>query len=68
MEYIWAIFLVVWAVKALIIRYGGLRAYWKAMPFFIGLVIGDACTVVFWGLAASALGLRSISPYLHHMW
>ncbi len=68
MEYIWAIFLVVWVVKALIIRYGGLRAYWRAMPFFVGLVIGDACTVVFWGIAATALGLRSISPYLHHMW
>jgi len=68
MEYIWASFLVVWAVKSLIIRYGGLKAYWRAMPFFVGLVIGDTCTVIFWGLAASALGLRSISPYLHHMW
>ena len=68
MEYIWSIFLVVWMVKALIVRYGGLRAYWRAVPFFVGLVIGDACTVIFWGLAATALGLRNISPYLHHMW
>jgi hypothetical protein len=68
MEYIWAVFVVVWAIKALIIRYGGLRAYWNAVPFFVGLVLGDACTVIFWGLAASALGLRNISPYLHHMW
>ncbi len=68
MEYIWAIFLVVWVVKTLLIRYGGLRAYWKAMPFFVGLVIGDACAVTFWGLAATVLGLRNVSPYLHHMW
>ncbi|MBM3495166.1 MAG: hypothetical protein FJX72_12725, partial [Armatimonadetes bacterium] len=47
MEYIWAIFVAVWAVKALIIRYGGLRAYWRAVPFFVGLVLGDACTVIF---------------------
>jgi hypothetical protein len=68
MEYIWSIFIVVWLIKALIVRYGGLRAYWRAVPFFVGLVIGDACTVIFWGIAASALGLRNISPYLHHMW
>ncbi len=68
MEYIWATFVVVWAIKALILRYGGLRAYWRAVPFFIGLVIGDTCTVIFWGLVATALDLRNISPYLHHMW
>lgn len=68
MEYIWAIFLVVWAVKSLLIRYGGLKAYWKAMPFFVGLVIGDACTQIFWALVATFLDLRGISPYLHHMW
>lgn len=68
MEYIWAVFLVIWAIKSLLIRYGGLNAYWRALPFFIGLVIGDTCTVVFWGLAASVLGIRNVSPYLHHMW
>ncbi|MBM3493116.1 MAG: hypothetical protein FJX72_02155 [Armatimonadetes bacterium] len=58
----------IWAVKALIIRYGGLRAYRKAVPFFVGLVLGGACTVILRALAASALNLRDISPYLHHMW
>ncbi len=41
---------VVWIAKVLLLRYGGLRAHRRAMPFFLGLAAG--------GLAAD--GLNSI--------
>nr|CAA9229908.1 hypothetical protein AVDCRST_MAG63-905 [uncultured Armatimonadetes bacterium] len=30
-----------WMVKSLLLRYGGLGAYRRALPFFIGLVLGE---------------------------
>ncbi len=68
MEYFWAPFFATWLLKLLIVRYGGLKAYRNAMPFFLGFVIGDYVTVIFWGLVASAFGLKGISPYLFHKW
>jgi hypothetical protein len=33
---------ITWLVKALLLRYGGLRAHQQALPFFLGLIVGDA--------------------------
>jgi len=38
---LWLPLLIAWLAKALILRYGGLRAYLAALPFFIGLVLGE---------------------------
>ena len=37
----WFPFLLAWAAKSLILRYGGPKLYRKAQPFFLGLVVGD---------------------------
>ena len=31
-----------WLIKMLLLRYGGLRAHRKALPFFLGLLVGSA--------------------------
>ncbi len=47
---IWGPFLIVWVIKGLILRVGGMGAYRKAIPFFLGLVIGHFFTAgVIWG-------------------
>jgi len=41
MEAQWLPFLLAWLSKVLILRYGGPRCYRQALPFFLGLVVGD---------------------------
>ena len=40
-DLIWMPMAVSWALKKLILQTGGIRAYRSAMPFFIGLLLGD---------------------------
>ena len=47
---IWGPFLIIYVIKSLILRIGGMGAYRKAIPFFLGLVIGHFFTAgVVWG-------------------
>ena len=38
---LWVPLTLTWAVKSLLLRYGGLRGYLTALPFFLGLTIGE---------------------------
>ncbi|HSB75000.1 MAG TPA: DUF6785 family protein, partial [Terriglobales bacterium] len=38
---LWMPMFVAWAIKALVLRYGGLRGYRAALPLFLGLVLGE---------------------------
>lgn len=40
-DYIWSCLIVSFLAKWALMRYGGLRLYRKAIPFFIGLVLGE---------------------------
>jgi len=44
----WFPCLVAWVVKGLILRWGGMRLYAKARPFFLGLVLGEFSSAVVW--------------------
>lgn len=58
MYWLWCPFLVAWLCKVLIVRYGGIKGYRMALPFFLGLVLGDYTTSSLWALAGSILGIR----------
>jgi len=51
----WFGFFLGWAIKVLILRYGGSRLYRRAMPLFLGIIVGDVINLVFWGLLPGAL-------------
>jgi hypothetical protein len=38
---LWLPIFLSWLMKVLILRYGGLGAYRKALPFFLGLILGE---------------------------
>ncbi len=48
--WLWCPFFVAWLCKLLILRYGGLRLYRRALPFFLGLVLGDYTAGAVWSL------------------
>ncbi len=55
MEYMWCPFLIGWAIKALVIRYGGIGIYRRALPFFLGLILGDYVVPMGWGLGGMVI-------------
>lgn len=44
----WFSIFVGWSAKVLITRFGGHEAFRKAVPFFLGLVLGDVSMMLFW--------------------
>lgn len=58
LDWLWMPFLIAWLCKVLIIRYGGIKMYRQALPFFLGLVLGDYVISGVWSLAGSMLGIR----------
>lgn len=38
---VWFSMLLAWVCKSLILRYGGMRLYRAALPFFFGMIVGD---------------------------
>ena len=53
MVWVWSAVCVGWFIKAILLKFGGLRLYRKAAPFFIGLVLGDFLTGTFWSLVGA---------------
>ena len=56
MAWIWFPVLLGWLFKSLILRYGGVQGYRQALPFFIGLVLGDYGISGLWALYSLATG------------
>lgn len=50
MDYLWSSLFVSWLTKATLLHYGGAGVYKKLLPFFIGLILGDAVMASFWGV------------------
>ena len=48
-EYNWPAFLLMWIVKGLLLRYGGLSMYLRFVPIALGLTLGGLVVPVFWG-------------------
>lgn len=54
---IWGSFLVVWTLKSLALRYGGMKFYRQTIPFFLGLAFGHfAIAGILWGLTGAWTG------------
>jgi len=56
MDYFWFAFLMGWAIKGLLIRYGGMNLHRQAMPFFLGLVLGSYVMGSIWAAIGCLAG------------
>lgn len=50
MTWFWLCVFIAWLVKMVILKYGGAKAYKPAVPFFVGLILGDFAMGSFWNL------------------
>lgn len=55
--WIWSAILTGWLIKAVILKFGGLKMYRKAGPFFFGLVLGDFAAGSVWSIIGASLGI-----------
>jgi len=65
MDQLWFPMFVAWLIKWVILRYGGAKAYRRAVPFFIGLVLGEFVVGCYWILHGAVLGVPTYDfwPY-----
>lgn len=53
--YSWFAIFISWALKLGILKHGGIRAYRAAVPFFIGLILGQYIVACGWGILGIVL-------------
>ena len=63
MEQLWFCVMIAWLAKALLLKYGGAKAYRPAAPFFIGLIMGDFCVGSFWNIYGILMETQ-----VYHFW
>ena len=64
MEYFWMPVFIAWLLKFLIIRYGGVKMYRAAVPFFLGLILGDYSMGSLWCIIGPILGIPTYKIYI----
>jgi len=58
MDYFWFAFFVAWLIKLIIVRFGGMRVHNAAVPFFLGLTLGDYVCGSLWAIYGPVNGLQ----------
>jgi hypothetical protein len=64
LEYFWSALFVGWLLKFLIVRYGGVKLYRAALPFFLGLILGDYVIAALWSLVGWLLGVSTYRTFI----
>jgi hypothetical protein len=65
MDYMWFPFFLAWLAKCLTLRYGGIKAYRSALPFFLGLILGDYVVPTLWGVFGMLTGYQQYMAFPH---
>ena len=63
MHLLWAAFFISCIAKWLVLKYGGIGMYRKAVPFFLGLVLGDFVIGSFWNILSIILNTPTYTFY-----
>lgn len=64
LEYFWSAIFVGWFLKFWIVRYGGVKGYRMALPFFMGLILGDYVVASVWSIIGWALGISTYRTFI----
>jgi hypothetical protein len=63
MDLVWFAFLISWAIKLVILRYGGIKVHRRAIPFFLGLILGDYVIGSIWSIIGAIVGIPTYKIY-----
>lgn len=64
MNYFWFAVMISWLLKALILKFGGISSHREALPFFIGLIVGDFTAGSIWAIWGPVRGFRNYRIYI----
>jgi len=59
MNWLWASLIISTFAKWIILRQGGIKAHRRAIPFFLGLVLGEFVVGSIWSIIGLSLGIRT---------
>ena len=65
MQWFWASLLLSWLLKITTLKYGGIKTYRRALPFFIGLILGEFVIGSIWSIIGIVTGM---STYAFKYW
>jgi hypothetical protein len=54
---LWFSILLGWFCKTTLMRFGGMRGYRAALPFFVGLILGDVVNAIVWTIVGGLTGV-----------
>ena len=57
MHRLWIGMFIAWMIKGVLLRYGGLRLYRQALPFFLGLILGECVVGSLWTIFGITFGV-----------
>ena len=55
--WVWSAVLVGWSIKGIVLKFGGIKLYRTACPFFLGLVLGDFIVGTVWSWIGMIFGI-----------
>jgi len=64
MVYSWFAVFISWAIKFAILKYGGVKGYRRAMPFFFGLILGEYVIACFWSILGVLLKMPTYCAWV----
>ena len=53
-----------WAAKLILLRLGGMRLYRRALPFFLGLILGDYVAGSIWAIYGPAMHMSTYKIFI----
>jgi hypothetical protein len=61
MNLVWLPLFIAWLIKVIILKLGGLRIYRQAIPFFLGLILGQMIVGSLWSIIGMVFGIQTYS-------
>jgi len=64
MVYSWFAVFISWTLKFAILKYGGIKSYRKAIPFFFGLILGEYVVACIWSIIGIILRIPTYRSWV----